>query len=199
LLARANWRYTRARDARRERPVTRDEHGESEDRALVDRANRGDASAFEALYRRHRDFVVSLAWRLTGSRDDALDVLQETFARLFERFPGFALRSSLRAYLYPVVRNACISLARRRRKVVPIAASHEPADERVSASDWTPDFEALVRALPEGQQEVLRLRFVLEMRLHEIADALGLPLGTVKSRLHNALKSLGSRPGGSES
>lgn len=169
-------------------------HEDLDDRALVARANQGDADAFETLYRRHRDWVVALAWRLTGSREDALDVLQETFSRLFERFPGFTLTSSLRAYLYPAVRHGCISLARRRRKVVPIAASGaEPVAEPDPPADWTPGFERLVRGLPEGQQEVLRLRFALELRLDEIAEALGLPLGTVKSRLHNALKSLASR------
>ena len=58
------------------------------DLELVERANRGDVDAFELLYRRHRDWVVALAERHTGSRDDALDVLQETFAYLFGRFPA---------------------------------------------------------------------------------------------------------------
>jgi len=163
------------------------------DAELVDRANRGDADAFEALYRRHRDWVVSLAWRLCGDREDALDVLQESFSWLFGRFPGFTLTSTMRAWLYPVVRNACVSLARKRRNVVPLdRAGFEPAAEP-EAADWTPEFERRIAALSEGHREVLRLRFVLELRLEEIAEALDLPLGTVKSRLHHALKTLAAR------
>jgi RNA polymerase sigma-70 factor, ECF subfamily len=165
-----------------------------DDRELAARANQGDADAFEALYRRHRDWVVALAWRLTGSRDDALDVLQDTFARLFERFPGFTLTTTLRAYLYPAIKHACISLARKRRNVVPInGAAVEPATEPAAPSEWSPELARLVGELPEGHREVLRLRFALELRLEEIAEALDLPLGTVKSRLHNALKSLAVR------
>ncbi|MBI5501473.1 MAG: sigma-70 family RNA polymerase sigma factor [Deltaproteobacteria bacterium] len=161
-----------------------------DDAELVRRANQGDADAFEALYRRHRDWVVSLAWRLCRNRDDALDVLQESFSWLFGRFPGFTLTSSMRAWLYPVVRNACISLARKRRNVVPLdRAGIEPAAEP-EPIDWTPEFERRIAGLSEAHREVLRLRFILELRLEEIAAALDLPLGTVKSRLHHALRTL---------
>jgi len=170
-----------------------------DDRELAARADQGDSDAFEALYRRHRDWVVSLAWRLSGNRDDALDVLQETFCHLFQRFPGFTLTSTMRAYLYPVVKHLCISAARKRRNVVPLnGAGVEPVAPE-TPSDWAPEFEKRIASLPEGHQEVLRLRFVLEMRLEEIAQALDLPLGTVKSRLHNALKSLESQAGEAES
>ena len=170
-----------------------------DDRELAARADRGDSDAFEALYRRHRDWVVSLAWRLCGNRDDALDVLQETFAHLFGRFPGFTLTSTMRAYLYPVVKHLCISAARKRRNVVPLNGSGvEPAAPEPT-HDWTPEFEGRIASLPEGHREVLRLRFVLEMRLEDIGEALDLPLGTVKSRLHNALQSLQSKAGDPES
>lgn len=162
----------------------------SDDRRLVELANGGDRDAFESLYRNHRDWVVSLAWRFLGDREDALDVMQEVFAYLFRQFPGFELRSTMRAYLYPVVKHQCISLIRKKLKVVPLNRD-ETAAETVA---WRPeppgDFARIVSALPEDQREVIKLRFGLEMRLEEIAAALEIPLGTVKSRLHNALKSL---------
>ena len=161
---------------------------------LVAQANAGDASAFEELYRRHRDWVVSLAWRMTGSRDDALDVLQDCFLQLFNRFPGFALTTTMRAYLYPVVKHTCISLARKRRKVVSIDVAERDREDAVLEPAWQPDetaeLEKLIVTLAAVHREVLRLRFVLGMQLEEIAEALELPLGTVKSRLHNALKAL---------
>jgi len=180
--------------------VTPEPRDESE---LVARANQGDTAAFEELYRRHRDWVVSLAWRFTGSRDDALDVMQETFAYLFGRFPGFELSSTLRAFLYPVVKHTSVSLARKRRRVVSLDAAERAQADAALESAWQPDeaaeFEALISALAEGHREVLRLRFALGMQLEEIADALDLPLGTVKSRLHNALKALKEAADGADS
>ena len=61
------------------------------DQELIELVNEGDADAFEVLYRRYRDWVYHLAWRFTGSRQDALDVLQETFTYLLGKFPGLVL------------------------------------------------------------------------------------------------------------
>ena len=83
------------------------------DLELVAAVNRGDAAAFEALYIRYRDWVVSLAHRFTGDPDLALDVLQETFLYFLKRFPGFHLTAQLKTFLYPAVRN--LSIAARRK------------------------------------------------------------------------------------
>lgn len=163
-----------------------------EELALVAAANEGDPHAFEALYRAHRDWVVALGYRFTGNRDDALDVLQETFAYFFGKFPGFELRASVRGFLFPVVRHQSISLARKRRKVVSLDAAKE-ADAGIELRFEPPlpgEFGRLIAALPTGQREVVRLRFALGLKLPEIAEALDVPVGTVKSRLHNALKTL---------
>jgi RNA polymerase sigma-70 factor (ECF subfamily) len=159
-----------------------------EDLALIARANRGDVAAFEELYQRHRDWVVGLAHRLTNSRDDALDVLQEVFTYFFKKFPVFELSTNLRGFLFPVVRNTALSVIRKRRKVVEIDEARQP-----STLDWGEtrgDLERLVAGLPEAQRQVVLLRFGAQMRLEEIAEALAIPPGTVKSRLHNALKTL---------
>jgi RNA polymerase sigma-70 factor (ECF subfamily) len=168
-------------------------HCPQAEQRLVARANRGDAAAFEELYRAHREWVVALAWRFTGNREDALDVLQDSFAYLFDRFPGFRLTSSLRAYLYPVVRHRSLSLARKRRKVVPIDRGSNPPDELTWRPEPAGDFARLIDDLSPEHREVVRLRFALGFTLDEIAAALELPLGTVKSRLHNALKTLKER------
>ena len=154
--------------------------------ALVARANRGDPAALEELYRRHRDWVLGLAHRLTGNRSDALDVMQETFLWLFGKLPGLTLRASLRSLLYPAVKHLAIDLARKRRRTV----GGDPELGFLLPSEEDGDFARLVARLPEGEREVVRLRFALDLKLEEIADALGIPLGTVKSRLHNALRAL---------
>jgi len=166
------------------------------DQELIAAANRGDFEAFEELYRRYRDWVVKLALRFTHDEDLALDVLQEVFVYFMKKFPGFELRCELKTFLYPAVRNLAIGM---RRKVERYVSNEEmiaqapsgPASREGAASDV---LMVLVGALPEMQQEVLLLRFVDGLALNEIATALDVPLGTVKSRLHNALASLESDP-----
>jgi RNA polymerase sigma-70 factor (ECF subfamily) len=156
----------------------------------VARARHGEAAAFEALYSNHRDWVLHLAWRFTGNRDDALEVLQETFAELFEKLPGFRLTSSLRAYLYPVVKHRCLSLLRKRRPVIDIDTVREQGLEQALGLTWQPpatgELAPLLARLPAKQREVVLLRFALGMKLDEIADALKTRLGTVKSRRDRA-------------
>jgi len=139
--------------------------------------------------------VTALAFRFTGSRDDALDVLQETFAYFYAKFPGFTLTSSLRSFLYPVVKHGCIGVLRRRQGVVDLEKYRQegkldPRLEWLPVSETRGDLERLVATLPNGQREVVWLRFGLDFRLDEIAEALEIPVGTVKSRLHNALRFL---------
>lgn len=166
-----------------------------DDRALVARANAGEAAAFTALFHAHRGWVYAFALRLVRDRDDALDVVQESFATLFGRFPGFALTSSIRAFLYPVVSHTAISVLRKKRKIVPLDAEVLRAEEPSLGWDRgsVSALDRMVAQLPAEQREVVRLRFALDLKLEEIADALGLPIGTVKSRLHNALKALRQR------
>lgn len=161
------------------------------DEALVAAANRGDASAFETLYLRYRDWALRLAHRFTNDRDDALDVLQDTFAYLLGRFPGFRLSAKMTTFLYPVVKN--LALTRRRRRLRLITNDEELPETSTPAADQTgnpSDLMVVLDALPEPQREVLLMRFVDNMSLAEIAAALEIPLGTVKSRLHNALNFL---------
>ena len=162
------------------------------DEKLIELANKGDAEAFETFYYRYRDWVYHLAWRFTGNQEDALDVLQETFAYLLKKFPGFQLTASMTTFLYPVVKH--ISLTVRRRSRPHVSADEVLSEIAASASEDTPDVRvelaAVLRGLPQEQREILLMRFVDDMSMEEIASALNIPLGTVKSRLHNALHRL---------
>lgn len=165
------------------------------DQDLVAAVNACDAEAFEVLYQRHRDWVVNLAFRFTGDRALALDVLQETFLYLLRKFPGFELTCQLRSFLYPAVRN--LSIAARRKagrcqsdgtELDELAAPLPPIAD--SAAPGFEDLQLVLAGLPPAHREVLLLRFVDGLSLNEIAEAMALPLGTVKSRLHYALESL---------
>lgn len=167
-----------------------------DDQTLIAALNRGESSAFDALYYRYRDWVVRLAFRLTGTDADALDVLQETFAYLFGKFPGFVLTARMTTFLYPVVKNLSIAARRKRERHAGEEATFEPAaaEPRRDAQQSRQELSATLISLPEAQREVLLMRFVDEMSLAEIGAALGIPEGTVKSRLHNALATLRTDP-----
>jgi RNA polymerase sigma-70 factor (ECF subfamily) len=158
---------------------------EPSDLELVAAANRGDVDGFEALYRRYRDWVVGLAYRYTR------DVLQETFLYVLGKFPGFELRSEMKTFLYPTVRHLSVALQSKATRKPPTTGSlkFEPppdpgVDERLRG------LAELIEDLPVGQREVLMLRFADGLSLAEIAEALQIPLGTVKSRLHGAIEAL---------
>ena len=172
--------------------MPRDE--ERTDEQLVAALNAGDSGGFDGLYYRHRDWVLRLAMRLTSNAEDALDVLQETFAYLFRKFPGFVLSAKMTTFLFPVVRNLSIAARKKRLRERGGEPFGEPEAPSPGAGDDRAELAIVLAALPEAQREVLLMRFVDAMSLQEIAAALSIPEGTVKSRMHNALNALKADP-----
>lgn len=162
------------------------------DAQLVDALFRGDAAAFESLYYRHRDRVLRLAFRFTRNEQDALDITQDAFIHLHSRSQTFVLTGKLTTYLYPVVKNLALAAARRRDRAATVALNDDSIPTQADAA--TSELELVVAGLPEGQREVLLMRFVDDMALAEIAEALSIPTGTVKSRLHLAIQALRADP-----
>ncbi len=170
------------------------------DGELVDAINTGDDGAFEALYFRYRDWVHSVATRFTHDHDLALDVLQETFAYVLRKCPSLKLTAEMKTFLYPVIKHTAIALRSKSLRFVSDdealanlnAPPDPPADPQGGPRDESPRAELApaLRLLPTEQRETLLMRFVDDMTLQEIADALDIPLGTVKSRLHHALKTV---------
>jgi RNA polymerase sigma-70 factor (ECF subfamily) len=167
------------------------------DRELIELANKGDPDAFEALYDRYRDWVYRLAWRFTGNQADALDVLQETFIYLLGKFPGFELTAAMTTFLYPAVRHISTAIRARKRRFTSddevLGELAAPELER-QADRGRSELAAVLAALPDEPREILLMRFVDDMSLQEIAVALNIPLGTVKSRLHRSLHILRDDP-----
>ena len=160
---------------------------------LIAAINSGDADAFEVLYWRYRDWVLGLAFRLTGDSDAALDVMQETFLYFLKKFPGFRLTAQLKTFLYPAVRNLSIAARRKAGRYLATPAELEQIENTAApepAKTTGGDLEVVLAKLPEEQREVLMLRFVEGLSLAEVAGAMDIPAGTVKSRLHNALQTL---------
>jgi RNA polymerase sigma-70 factor, ECF subfamily len=158
------------------------------DEQLIADGNRGDASALAAIYLRYRDWAFSLALRFTGDHEAAADVTQEAFVYLFSKFPGLVMRAKITTLLYPAVKNTALAMKRKKKP----QSAGETIDTRTApAAPADPESARLVKAvaaLPDGQREVLLMRAVEEMSVAEIAAALGIPEGTVKSRLHHAVR-----------
>ncbi len=168
-----------------------------DDAGLVGAANSGDAEAFGELYLRHRSWAWRVARRILGDDDLAWDAVHDAFRQALALFPGFELRARFTTFLYPVVKNAALMALRRRRRSDGVAAPEEllapGALALVQPDERTPLVKAIA-ALPEIHREVVLLRFGDELPLEAVAEALGIPLGTAKSRLHHALKALGADP-----
>ena len=162
------------------------------DQELIELVNEGDADAFEALYYRYRDWIYHLAWRFTGNRQDTLDVLQETFTYLLGKFPGFSLTASMTTFLYPVVKHLSLAVRSKNRRFITDEEilSELPAPVLKDTQSSRSELASVLTVLPDEQREVLLMRFVDDMTLQEIATALNIPVGTVKSRLHHALNTL---------
>lgn len=170
------------------------------DHALIDAVNDGDADAFESIYVRHRDYALRIAMRFAGSRDLALDAVQDSFIYFYKKFPGFVLTAKLTTFLYPVVKHSALSAkdkARRAQGGTPeaaLAALSDGAQSDPAQGAHASDLHAVLSGLPGAQREVLVLRFVDGLALEEIARALDIPLGTVKTRIHHAIRKLRDDP-----
>lgn len=166
------------------------------DQQLVDRANAGDQSAFESLYLRYKGWAFRLALRETaGDEGLAADAVQDSFIELLGKFPGFELRAKLTTYLYPVVKHNAQAADRKRRRKTPSGPNHDrPAEGATTEPDRLDGLRRVIASLPDHHREVVLMRFLDDMSLNEIALALGIALGTVKSRLHHAIGTLREDP-----
>ncbi len=161
----------------------------TDDARRIEAAQRGDERAFEALYLGHREWVAQVARRFGASDADALDVVQEVFLYLARKLHGLELTADLRTLLYPAAKHLALKRAARARRQAPL----EAAPERVSPGAGAEVRLLVVKLLadlPGKQREVVDLRFLDGMSLEEISRVLKIRLGTVKSRLHHALRRL---------
>ena len=137
-----------------------------------------------------------LAMRLTGHHEDALDVLQETFAYFARKFPGFELTAALTTFFYPAVKNFSIAARRKRQRAVSDNQEMLPliVETGSTQSQSIDGLSETLATLSDSHREILVMRFVDDMTQPEIAAALDVPLGTVKSRLHHAIAAVRQSP-----
>ena len=161
---------------------------DARDEDLVERYLRGDRGAFAELVERHERRVYNLAFRMLGRREDADDALQETFLTCMRKLGSFRGASSFTTWLHRVTLNVCYDALRKRGRERP----EEETPERVAPDDPAREATASVdvhRALQlvaDDFRAVLVLQDIQGRPYDEIAEAIGVPVGTVKSRLHRA-------------
>ena len=171
------------------------------DTELVIQARSGVAEAREELARRYREPAYLLGLQLTGNRDDALDVAQDALLRFFATLDRFQAERPVRPYLLRIVRNRAMDLWRRRRirRAESLDAGELPlqiADDRPGPEERSRRAELrrrvwrAVSELAPAKREILVLRDYHDLAYAEIAKVLGIPIGTVMSRLHAARKAL---------
>jgi RNA polymerase sigma-70 factor (ECF subfamily) len=160
---------------------------------LVDRAQRGDAGAFEALVHGVADGLYAIAWRILRDPDRAEEALQQALIRMWENLSGLRDLERFDAWAYRIVVHASYREARREPRWTPRIREIQidpPDDDRVAAIIDRDELERGFRRLSAEHRAVLVLHYFAGLPVSEIADTLGIPVGTVGSRLHYAVRSL---------
>lgn len=159
------------------------------DAALVARYLAGDVAAFETLMRAHEDRVFAVCLRMLRDREAALDATQETFVTVFRKADRFAGRSAFSTWLYRVAVNTCYDQTRRSRRhsAETLPEGNDPPDtsagDEFESVELRPDLEAALAALPDEFRAAVVLADVQGLGLATVAEALDVPVGTVKSRV----------------
>jgi RNA polymerase sigma-70 factor (ECF subfamily) len=181
-------------------PAKENEH--PEDAVLVRKAQQGDMDAYESLVRRYQQRVYALCRRLTGAHQSADDLAQETFIKAYFALARFDAQWPLYPWLRRIAVNAGLNYLKARgrerplddgpagaRRTPPAHAADDPAG-RLESAEFQARLDGAVDSLPADQRSVFVLRFHESLSYEEISRTLGVPLGTVMSRLNRARQKL---------
>jgi RNA polymerase sigma-70 factor (ECF subfamily) len=177
------------------------------DEIIVERALTGDAEAFGEIVRRWERRIFALTYGMLGREEDAREATQDTFLAAFRNLRGFRGEAKVSSWLHRIAVNQCIS--RQRRSKVRSESALDDEEQRDASSFATPlsfsparvaegrqttvAVRRAINSLPLELRQVVVMKEFEELTFREIAQALGLPLSTVKSRLYTALKQLQMR------
>lgn len=163
---------------------------EPRDEDLVRRAVGGEISAFGVLVERHERRVYNLALRMTGREEDARDATQDAFLTALRKLSSFRGDAAFTTWLHRVTVNACYDLLRKRGRAPVLEREGErapeppPAPDHAEEVDLSLDVRRALLEIPEDYRVVMLLHDVHDLPYEEVASIVGIPVGTVKSRLH---------------
>jgi RNA polymerase sigma-70 factor (ECF subfamily) len=181
------------------------------DESLVAAHLQGDPAAFRELVRRYGDGVLGYLFRMTGSRDQAEDLFQETFKRVHEKARTFR-GGSFKSWLFTIATRVAIDTARRRKRTAALSLNREtdcdddpspletiadqdasdPADELIR-EEQKEQVRRAIAALPAGQRATLVLAYYQQLSYQQVAEAMGCSVGAVKTQMSRALAKLARR------
>jgi RNA polymerase sigma-70 factor (ECF subfamily) len=179
------------------------------DEDLMVRYQRGEVRAFEILLGRHRKSVFNFILRYVGDKETAEDLLQETFMRVIKGAEAYKRQAKFTTWLYTIARNLCVDQTRRRKHRrhasldAPMASdadsgtlldvipgSEMASDRKTVNKQLYTRLQGAIAALGDEQREVFLMREFLDMPFKQIAEVVGVPENTVKSRMRYALEKL---------
>ena len=177
---------------------------EPSDSELISRARLGEVVAFEQLVHRYDRKVLSIASLYTRNEEDAKDIYQEAFLRVYRGLPGFRGKSQFSTWLHRVVTNVCLSYQRKTLKVKNVSFEDEEFGQTVAATaaggdspeelfgdaEISQHVSNALETLPDQQRLVFILRHFQDLKLSEIADTMNCAEGTVKRYLYLAVRKL---------
>jgi RNA polymerase sigma-70 factor (ECF subfamily) len=172
------------------------------DEELIEACRAGESSAFEPLVSRWEDKIRGAAWRMLGSEDEAREVAHEAFVKAYGALAGFKSEARFSSWLYQIALNLCRDRLRRRKTRAtvsleqleengPVLVAREPgAQEQLIRDDLAGAVRRAIECLPAEQREVVILKEYQGLTFLEIAQALEVPVSTVKTRLYRGLGQL---------
>ncbi|HVD92207.1 MAG TPA: sigma-70 family RNA polymerase sigma factor [Vicinamibacterales bacterium] len=169
-----------------------------DERALIERCRKGqDEAAFGELVDRYRDLVYAMVWRLTVDRTEIDDLAQEVFLKVHRGLPYFRGEARLSTWIYRIVANVCAQARGRPRREVPLDAGPDrPAIDPGAADAAFGDLELrdrldkAIARLPEHYAFLIAAHHLHGVQYDALAEALDIPIGTVKTHLHRAKRRL---------
>ena len=168
----------------------------AQDARLLARVVDGDHDAFNQIMRNHEDRVFSVCLRIMGNRELALDAVQETFLTAFRKASQFKGNSALGTWIYRIAVNTCYDHLRKqkRRAADPIPDHLDPADpsaeDAMDSAALRPELRRALEALPEDFRSAVVLADIEGLGLNQVAEIVGAPVGTVKSRVYRGRRLL---------
>jgi len=172
------------------------------DEELIEACRAGESSAFEGLIARWEDRIRGAAWRVLGSEEEAREVAHEAFVKAYGALAGFKSEARFSSWLYQIALNLCRDRLRRRKTRAtvsldeleangPVLVAHElGAQEQLIRDDLASAVRRAIELLPAEQREVVILKEYQGLTFLEIAQALDVPVSTVKTRLYRGLGQL---------
>ncbi len=194
-------------------PLNPTSYAQMEDGELIELIKEGDERAFAVLIKRYQKSLYSFIFRMLGTPEEAKEIFQETFIRIYKNIHSFNTDSRFSPWAYRIAHNLCIDYLRKserdilKKQTSPFneglghhskisekgEGSHLESPESITyKNQLSKRVQMAVEQLPPKQRAVFVMYQYNNFSYEEIAEALNIPLGTVKSRMHNAIKRLGT-------